>query len=583
MSEFWRVAVDTGGTFTDVVLQSPAGICTRRKLLSTGVIRTRIQSIDGNNVTLHMPEGTEDDFAGFQMRRVGARPADAAVESCDANVLRLDDASVFAPDDLVDLSTGESAAVLGIRLGTKTRMPSSVPATELRLGTTRGTNALLEGRHAQTAFFTTRGFADLLRIGNQQRPDIFAMPVILPAPIHAQCIEVDERCASDGTVLRALDEKELRRTASAALQSGCSAAAVAFLHAWRNDEHERIAKSILLECGFKDVSISSELSPTIRIVPRAQAAVVDASIAPVVGSFLHQVRSELQSESGKLQSPDVLVMGSGGGLTPSRQFHAKDALLSGPAGGVVGAVSAAGAWGFDRVLTFDMGGTSTDVARYDRGFTYTAHQEVGDAHLAAVALDVHTVAAGGGSICHVEDGLLAVGPHSGGADPGPACYGHGGPLCLTDVNVLAGRLDPSRFALPIDVQAARDALNALTALLGDDRDADAVLDGLLARADRRMADAIGRVSLRQGCDPGDYVLVAFGGAGAQHACAVAEALAMDEVLLPSGASVLSAEGIAEAAIERIEIQQVLRPLEEVNPSLERMVDEITAKAIGHVV
>ncbi|MDG2291152.1 MAG: hydantoinase B/oxoprolinase family protein, partial [Phycisphaerales bacterium] len=583
MHEFWRVSVDTGGTFTDVVLQSPAGICDRRKLLSTGVIRSRIQSIQGNHVTLRMSEGTDDDFAGFQMRRVGDKPADAAVVSCDAHEMLLDDASAFLPGDLVDLSTGESAAILGIRLGTRTRMPAPVPATELRLGTTRGTNALLEGRHAQAAFFTTRGFSDLLRIGNQQRPDIFAMPVVLPAPIHAHSFEVDERCAADGTVLRPLDEAELRRTASAALQSGCSTAAVAFLHAWRNDEHERIAKTILIDCGFEEVSLSSELSPTIRIVPRAQAAVVDAAIAPVVGSFLHQVRSELQSEAGSLQSPDVLVMGSGGGLTPSRRFHAKDALLSGPAGGVVGAVSAARVWGFDRVLTFDMGGTSTDVARYDRGFTYTAHQEVGDAHLAAVALDVHTVAAGGGSICHVEDGLLAVGPRSGGADPGPACYGHGGPLCLTDINVLAGRLDPTRFALPIDVQAARDALDTLTEVLADDRDAGAVLDGLLARADRRMADALGRVSLRQGCDPGDYVLVAFGGAGAQHACAVAEALDMDEVLLPSGASVLSAEGIAEAAIERIEIQQVLRPLDEVNSSLEQMVEEITARAVDHVI
>jgi 5-oxoprolinase (ATP-hydrolysing) len=583
MGEPWRVSVDTGGTFTDVVLQSPDGIRMRRKLLSTGVIRAKVRSVSGNHVTLCMPDGISDDLTGFQVRHGGVTPAFCAVVSCTSDGLVLEDASSLQSGDIIDLTSGESAAVLGIRLATKTPWPVPLPPTELRLGTTRGTNALLEDRHAQVAFFTTRGFADLLRIGNQQRPDIFALPVVLPAPIHACSFEIDERCAADGSVLVPLDADGLRRIAKTALESGCSTAAIALLHAWRNDAHEQHAKSILRACGFEHVSISSELSPTIRIVPRGQAAVIDAAISPIVSSYLEQVRNELHAGARGPDMPDVLVMGSGGGLTPSQRFHAKDALLSGPAGGFVGAVSVARAWGYERVLTIDMGGTSTDVARYDHGFVYTTEQVVGPARLAATALDVHTVAAGGGSVCHVEDGLLAVGPHSGGADPGPACYGRGGPLCLTDINVLAGRLDPHRFAFPIDAEASRVALDAVTDALADGRDADSVLDGLLARADRRMAEAIGRVSLRHGCDPRVYVLVAFGGAGAQHACAVAEALGMEEVLLPAGASVLSAEGIAEAAIERLEIEQILRPLPEVEHELGTLVDEITVRAIAHVV
>ena len=578
MHDPMHVAVDTGGTFTDVVLRTADGRTRRRKLLSTGAIRARVRAIDGDRMDLGDALRSGDAVHGYTIRRVGVPGSVTTVTDCAGAVLQVERIDGFQIDDIVELTTGETAPSLGVRLITGTALEEPLPPTNLRLGTTRGTNALLERRGATVAFFTTMGFGDLLRIGTQQRPDIFAFPVVLESPLHARTVELEERIAVDGRVLTPLDHQQLRRRAMEAIDAGCTSASVAFLHAWCNDEHEQAAVSILRDCGFEHVTRSSELSPTIRIVPRAQSAVVDATIGPIVGTFLGQVRNELGSAS-----PDLLVMGSGGGLTASREFHAKDALLSGPAGGVAGAVAAGRSWGFDRLLTFDMGGTSTDVSRYDHGFVYTPEQQVGAACLSTMAIDVHTVAAGGGSVCHVEDGMMEVGPHSGGADPGPACYGQGGPLCLTDIDLLAGRLVAQRFGVPVQRSAAEAALDAVRAADDGGRSRDVIVDAMLARADRRMADALREVSLRQGCDPREFVLVAFGGAGAQHACAVADALDMERILLPAGASVLSAEGIAGASVERSEVRQVLRPLDAMAGELSMLVDSMAAAAGEQVV
>ena len=310
---------------------------------------------------------------------------------------------------------------------------------------------------------------------------------------------------------------------------------------------------------------------------------VDAALQEPVGTYIRSVGNGLESGRSQAQPGDVLVMTSSGGLVASGSYHPRDSLLSGPAGGVAGAASIGRAWGFHRVLTFDMGGTSTDVSRWDNGSTYRFEQAIGSVQLSTAALDIHTVAAGGGSICSLVDGHLEVGPRSGGADPGPACYGHGGPLCITDINLLSGRLDARRFGIPIDTRASEAALAPIVEGLGAGTDSDLVLDRLLARANRCMADAVKQISLRRGCDPRDFALVAFGGAGPQHACAVAGALSIRSVLLPGLASVLSAVGLAQASIERFAHEQVLQLLDDVEPELPQIIERLRVQATDEVI
>jgi 5-oxoprolinase (ATP-hydrolysing) len=311
---------------------------------------------------------------------------------------------------------------------------------------------------------------------------------------------------------------------------------------------------LLRAAGFRHVSLSSELAPLIKLLPRAETAVVDAYLSPILERYLAGV-------SGALGSGSLHVMTSAGGLVRAAAFRAKDGLLSGPAGGVVGAARAGRRSGFPRVIAFDMGGTSTDVARWDGDFEYLFEHQVGDAHLVAPALAIESVAAGGGSICGFDGIQLKVGPESAGAWPGPACYGAGGPLTLTDVNLILGRLDPDRFEIPLDAAAAHRALDRLGERMGAlDPGPEAVLAGLLQIADERMAEAIRSISLRRGYDPAGHALVAFGGAGAQHACAVAELLGIASVLVPADAGLLSALGLGAAVVERFAQRQVLEPL-----------------------
>ncbi|MDG2201212.1 MAG: hydantoinase B/oxoprolinase family protein [Phycisphaerales bacterium] len=553
-------SADTGGTFTDVVLRRLDGGQIASKVLSSGVARFVLASVDGSSVTLADVDPPLADWSGFQLQSPGHEAVGIVGSTDGGRTLRLERSSGLRPGAVVDLSNGEPAPVLGVRLATGTPMTHPLPDVALRLGTTRGTNALLEGRIDPVLLVVTKGFRDLLTIGNQHRPDIFALPVVLPGTVHAGVLEAIERVDASGTVLVELDEQCLAREADRFIEQGITSAAVAFMHAWRAPGHEERAARVLRDCGFQHVTTSSGLAPVIRIVPRAQAAVVDASLQSPVGGFLESVRSGLGA------SRDVLVMTSSGGLVASGAYRARDSLLSGPAAGVAGAAGVARRWGFDRAISFDMGGTSTDVSRWDRGFTYQFEQTIGDVTLATEALDITTVAAGGGSICHSIDGELDVGPRSGGADPGPACYGRGGPLCLTDVNLLLGRVDPIRFGVPIDAAAAQHAFDEVTVGM----DPDAAMDRLLARANRRMADAVARISLRQGCDPSDFVLVAFGGAGPQHACAVAEALSIRSILVPRGASVLSAVGLMESSIERFEHEEVLEELSCIEDLQERI-------------
>ena len=588
----WQIRVDTGGTFTDCIAASPAGEIRRVKVLSSSALRGRFAGPLGTNGLRieGLPELPAGFFRGFSFRPLlsAALGPEILATDWDPRERRLDlavgRASVPALAALglgtaCELSCPEEAPILAARIATETPPGRSLPPLAMRLATTRGTNALLERKGAPVAFFVTEGFADLLAIGTQQRPDLFALAIEKPEPLYARVVEVAERLAADGAVLRPLDRDAALAAAREALAAGAVSAAVALLHAYRDPGHERQLAAILSEVGFARVATSSELAPEIGYVARAATAVVEAYLAPILGGYLERVGAALGGPENSAET-SLLVMTSAGGLARAAGFRAKDGLLSGPAGGVLGAAAAGRRSGLSRVLSFDMGGTSTDVARYDGDFELRFEHRVGDAHLVAPALAVETVAAGGGSICSLTAGQLEVGPESAGALPGPAAYGAGGPLTITDVNLLLGRLDPARFGIPIDPGAAGRRIDEIARRLRSDP--EPLLEGFLEIANERMADAIRRISIGRGYDPAEYALVAFGGAGAQHACAVAELLGISTVLVPEDASLLSARGLGLAAVERFAVAQVLRPLGEIEDELDERLDRLAAQARAEV-
>ena len=566
----WQIRVDTGGTFTDCVAIDPAGELRRAKVLSSSALRTTVRATLGARRLDVEPLALADGaLPGWSVRPLGGGGQAVTAVALAGGGARLELAAAvdWPPGQPLELASPEEAPVLAARLVTGTPADGALPPVALRLATTLGTNALLERRGAPVALFVTRGFADLLAIGDQRRPDLFALRIEKPEPLPEAVVEVAERLAADGSVLVPLDLGEVRAAARELRARGITSAAVALLHAFRDDRHERMLAAVLREEGFAHVSTSAALAPVQGYLGRAETAVVDAYLAPIVGRYLERIGAAMPGSS-------LHVMTSAGGLVAPSAFAAKEGLLSGPAGGVVGAAAAGEASGATRLLTFDMGGTSTDVARYDGDFSYVFEQRVGAARLLAPALAVETVAAGGGSRCWFDGRRVRVGPESGGARPGPACYGAGGPLCLTDVNLLLGRLDPRRFQIPLDVAAAARAFEALRgevrAATGEDAAAEALLAGFLRIADERMADAIREISVRQGYDPADHSLLAFGGAGPQHACAVAALLGIGRVIVPADAGLLSAVGLGAATIERFAVRQVLLPLTAVAAELRNL-------------
>ena len=569
----WQIWIDTGGTFTDCIATDPGGGMHTCKLLSSGTLRDRVDGVESNGaLRLRGASLLPDGFlTGFRLSPL-AGGAKAEIVSHDAatGAIRVTETDPFDFEvgSPVELVSGEEAPLLAARLITATPLDGELPPVAMRLATTRGTNALLERRGARTAHFITTGFEDLLVIGGQQRPDLFALHIERPAPLPEIVVGVRGRLAADGTVIEDFDRRAAANEIDRLLDSGIRCGSIALLHGHRNPEHEVELEEMLLDAGFQYVARSSKLSPFQGLLRRSQTVAADAYLGPVISDYLRAVERGLGSGKTSLH-----VMTSAGGLVDTGSYRSMDSLLSGPAGGVVGSAMTGRLNGVDRVIAFDMGGTSTDVARFDGDFEYVFEHRVGPVTLAAPALAIETVAAGGGSICRVEQGRLAVGPQSAGADPGPASYGVGGPLSLTDVNLLLGRLVPDRFPIPIDMEAARVRFDELRVELemsvSDAGDDEEILEGLLRIADERMAEAIRHISVRKGIDPAGYSLVAFGGAGGQHACRVAELLGIEEVLLPGDAGLLSAKGVGHAVIERFAQREILRPLQEVGRRIER--------------
>ncbi len=465
----------------------------------------------------------------------------------------------------------DDATVPGIRLLLARHAAPGAAIEAVRVGTTVATNALLERRGARTALVTTAGLGDALAIGTQERPHLFRRHIQLPAPLYSSVIEARERIDAAGRVLEPLDEAALAAELGAARGAGCDSVAIVLMHGWRFPGHEQACARLARAAGFAAVSVSHEVVPIEGYVARGQTTVADAYLAVLVGRYVARLVTEL-AELG----PGIRVefMQSHGGLAPAAAFRGTNGVLSGPAGGLVGMVATGLAAGFERLIGFDMGGTSTDVSLYDGAYPRRTELVVGGVRLAVPALDVHTVAAGGGSLLRFEGGRLAVGPDSSGAVPGPASYGRGGPLSLTDCHVLLGRLVPAQLPsafgragdAPLDAEVVRQRFGALatevSAAGGRATPPEALAEGFLTVAVDTMANAIKHVSLQNGQDPARFALACFGGAGPQLACRVAEALDITTILIHPLAGVLSAVGIGLAAPRSVRRGTLGVPLDE---------------------
>ncbi|MER6419322.1 hydantoinase B/oxoprolinase family protein [Streptomyces sp. NPDC001137] len=473
------------------------------------------------------------------------------------------------------------AAVAGVR---QLLDGSQDPIEAVRMGTTVATNALLERKGERTLLVVTRGFRDALRIAYQNRPHIFARRIELPELLHERVVEVDERIAADGTVLRAPDLDALLVPLREAYEDGIRAVAVVCMHSHLHPAHEQAVGELAARVGFPQISLSSEVSPLMKLVPRGDTAVVDAYLSPVLRRYVQHVADELHGVR-------LMFMQSNGGLAEAGQFRGKDAILSGPAGGIVGMARMSQLAGFDRVIGFDMGGTSTDVSHYAGEYERVFTTQIAGVRLRAPMLDIHTVAAGGGSILHFDGSRYRVGPDSAGADPGPACYRGGGPLTVTDANVMLGRIQPAHFPKvfgpdgdqPLDAALVRDRFTALAREIrtrtGDDRTPEQVAEGYLQIAVANIANAVKRISVQKGHDVTRYALTTFGGAGGQHACKVADSLGIRTVLVPPMAGVLSALGIGLADTTAMREQSVEAPLEPASmPAVLKTADDLEGAA-----
>ncbi len=575
--EFW---IDVGGTFTDCIARRPDGGLIAHKLLSSSVYRGRVgpgstasriidaqrrgdppgffrgfrcSLLDGRALPIHNVHGAdvEDSVAAFD-------PAEGVIE------LAQPPRTEPKPGEVYELRSDLPAPVVGIHWLAGRPPGKRLGPIRVRLGTTRGTNALLERKGAPTAFVTTAGFGDLLHIGDQTRPKLFDLHIRKQAPLHRRSFELSERVDARGRVLHPLDSFDARRKLEEAKAAGITALAVCLLNSYCNPAHELMVEEIARAVGFDEITISSRLGPMQGMLARAETAVINAYLGPLMRRYIDSLRTHLPEAS-------LLIMTSAGALAEAEAFNAKDGILSGPAGGVVGCAETARRAGCARVIGFDMGGTSTDVSRYDGGFERRYEKQLTDPatggrlRIRAPMLAIETVAAGGGSICGFDGIKPTVGPTSAGADPGPACYGRGGPLCVTDVNLYLGRISQLGFPFPLDCAAVEMRLDALRGEIeratGRRYSREDLAAGYVRIADEHMIAAIRRISIRRGYDPREYALLSFGGAGGQHACAVARSLGIREVLLPARAGVLSAYGIGMAALERFAARAVDRPLQ----------------------
>jgi len=552
----WQFWIDRGGTFTDVVARRPDGTLATHKLLSENPERYR-------------------------------------------------DAALAGIRHLLGLAPGE-------------RIPPDAIEV-VKMGTTVATNALLERKGERTLLLVTRGFRDALRIAYQNRPRLFDRHIVLPELLYSKVVEVDERVGARGEVLVPLAETRTREDLQAAYAEGYRSVAIVLMHGYRHTGHERVAAQLARAAGFTQVSVSHEVSPLMKLVSRGDTTVVDAYLSPILRRYVDRLmklvsrgdttvvdaylspilRRYVDRVAAELQDVRLMFMQSSGGLTDARRFQGKDSILSGPAGGIVGAVRTSLAAGFDKIIGFDMGGTSTDVSHFagaqlsdlERAF----ETQVAGVRMRAPMMSIHTVAAGGGSILHFDGSRYRVGPDSAGANPGPLCYRRNGPLAVTDANVMLGKIQPDFFPAlfgpggdqALDADGVRLRFADLAAQIrgstGDSRPPEAVAEGFVDIAVGNMAEAIKRISVQRGHDVTEYTLCCFGGAGGQHACLVADALGMTRVFIHPLAGVLSAYGMGLADVTEMREQSVEARLDEANRCvLDETLEKLAVQARGEL-
>ena len=489
----------------------------------------------------------------------------------------------------------KDAAVQGIReilgLGANDPIPEET-IEAVKMGTTVATNALLERKGDRTVLFTTQGMGDLLRIGYQNRPRLFDLNIVLPELLYEKVVEIGERVDRDGNIVIALDTAQVEKALSEAYDAGYRAIAVALMHGYRFHAHEKRIGELAKRQGFTQISLSYEVSPLIKLVSRGDTAVVDAYLSPILRRYVNQVSDALGTDRGCCKS--LMFMQSNGGLTDATLFQGKDAILSGPAGGVVGMVRTSEEVGFNKLIGFDMGGTSTDVCHYAGEYERSFETEVTGVRMRAPMMSIHTVAAGGGSILSFRQGRMQVGPESAGANPGPASYRRGGPLAVTDCNVVLGKIHPDEFPSvfgpygnePLDVEAARNKFQELSDQIARETgdapmSVEALAEGFLRIAVENMANAIKKISVQRGYDVTGYTMNCFGGAGGQHACLVADVLGMKSIFIHPFAGVLSAFGMGLANIRSLREHQYARPIDQVEEA-ESVLAKIGAEAFEEV-
>ncbi|HHL19580.1 MAG TPA: 5-oxoprolinase, partial [Thiothrix sp.] len=499
MTQKWQFWIDRGGTFTDIIARDPTGRITTHKLLS-------------------------DNPNHYQ------------------------DAAIHGIHCLMGIPTTDSLPTQHIEA--------------VRMGTTVATNALLEHKGEPLLLVTTKGFADALRIGYQQRPDLFALDIELPTMLYRDVIEIDERLQANGKVLSPIDKNAVHKALKAAWQQGLHAVAIVFMHGYRYPQHEQIVAEIAKNIGFSQISTSHQSNPVIRFVSRGDTTVVDAYLSPILQRYTQQI-------SRQLPNTPLLFMQSNGGLTEASCFQGKDAILSGPAGGIVGMVRTAEAEGFKQVIGFDMGGTSTDVCHYNGEYETTTEAQIAGMRVCAPMLHIHTIAAGGGSLLHFDQERFSVGPDSAGSTPGPAAYGAGGELTITDCNILLGKLQPHYFPAIFGEQADSSLDTAIVQRKFSQftkqsthttHSAETIATGFLAIAVENMANSIKKISVQRGYDVTQYTLACFGGAGGQHACLVADALGINRIFFHQYSGILSAYGMGLADHKKSRTQSIDLPL-----------------------
>ena len=509
----WQFYIDRGGTFTDIVAKTPQGQIIVHKLLSEN------------------PEQYQD-------------------------------APIQGIKNIMGIAADEPIPTAQIEV--------------VKMGTTVATNALLERKGDRLVLLITKGFKDALRIGYQNRPDIFAREIILPSMLYESVEEIDARYDAQGNELKSVDPQQVRQDLEAVYKTGIDCCAIVLMHGYRYTHHELQVAKIAEEIGFTQISISHQVSPLMKLVSRGDTTVVDAYLTPILRRYIDRITDQLPDTQ-------LMFMKSDGGLVSAEDFQGKDSILSGPAGGIVGAVQTSKRAGFKRIVTFDMGGTSTDVAHYAGEYERELDSEIAGARMRVPVLAIHTIAAGGGSILAFDGASYRVGPESGGSNPGPACYRRGGALTITDANVMLGKIQPQYFPAvfsqdanqPLDREIVLQKFTELTATINtatsNNLTLEQVASGFMAIAVANMANAIKKISLQRGYDVTRYILCCFGGAGAQVACLVADNLGMSKILIHPYAGVLSAYGIGLADIRTTKVESVEMTLKpEIMPQLEAL-------------